>query len=413
YLVMEYLEGHDLDAELNAKGPLPIDEAVGYLLQVCAAMTEAHKLGVVHRDLKPSNLFLCPDPGGLLVKVLDFGISKMASDDDSRLTGTMASVGTPVYMSPEQVRSARDVDARADIWALGIILYELLAGRTPFEGSMTAAAAAIVADPTPPLENFRVGVPPALAAAIYRALSKDREARQATAVEFAQSIAPFAGSVRPSVAPPAASPSTDTAIPAPSQWAVTPTPSHVRAVDGVATLARSDAPHADSSSPSIIAPHTDSSSPSIVSASEPPRPSRRWLLPAGGAGALLALALALHSGAPHPSARTVALAPPAPGNAPDPTASGAPHLLGDPPLLPSSHSSLQATGDPAGDASAANSAQGASVARSGPSKAGAAYSPAASRAVRPRSKPSEATMHTNPGSSVVQPAHGSGNPLFL
>jgi serine/threonine protein kinase len=150
YLVMEYLEGHDLEAELAARGPLPIGEAVGYVLQACTAMTEAHGAGIVHRDLKPSNLFLCPEREGWTVKVLDFGISKMADDGDARLTGTQASVGTPLYMSPEQVRSSRSVDLRTDIWALGVILYELLAGRTPFEGSTTAAAASIVADATPP-----------------------------------------------------------------------------------------------------------------------------------------------------------------------------------------------------------------------------------------------------------------------
>src|SRR5580658_8770850 len=233
YLVMEYLEGHDLEAELVARGPLPIAEAVGFVLQVCGAMAEAHTAGIVHRDLKPSNLFLTPDRDGWLVKVLDFGISKMADEGDAKLTGTQTTVGTPLYMSPEQVRSSRNVDARSDIWSLGVILYELLAGRTPFEGSTTAAAAAIVADPTPPLQEFRPDVPPDLQAAIHLALCKDPRGRYATVGEFAQAIAPFAGAIRPSMMPPSSQPSSGTPLPRPTPAPLTP--SYPRAPEGAAT----------------------------------------------------------------------------------------------------------------------------------------------------------------------------------
>ncbi|MDF2696371.1 MAG: Serine/threonine-protein kinase pkn3, partial [Labilithrix sp.] len=128
YMVMDFLEGHDLQVEIERRGRLPIGEAVDYVLQACAAMVEAHQLGIIHRDLKPSNLFLelDPDSGGesWIVKVLDFGISKVAANEgDAKLTEVDAIMGTALYMSPEQVKASHSVDARSDIWALGVILY--------------------------------------------------------------------------------------------------------------------------------------------------------------------------------------------------------------------------------------------------------------------------------------------------
>jgi serine/threonine-protein kinase len=188
YMVMEYLDGVDLGHMLEKNGALPVQEAVDYVLQACNAMAEAHAEGVIHRDLKPSNLFVTH---GRKVKVLDFGISKLENDKEARVTATQAVVGTPLYMSPEQVRSAKHVDARTDIWSLGIILYELVTGRTPFEGSTTAAAAAICIDNPPPIATFRQDVPPELEYAIMIALQKEPNNRFGNVQLLAQAIAPF------------------------------------------------------------------------------------------------------------------------------------------------------------------------------------------------------------------------------
>src|SRR5689334_6553526 len=131
YMVMEYLDGGDLSAWLKERGALPVEQAVEFVLQASEAIAEAHALGIVHRDLKPSNLFVTRRrDGSMTVKVLDVGISKTTSIDAAAMdmTATTAVMGSPLYMSPEQLQSSKDVDARSDIWSLGIILYELLAG---------------------------------------------------------------------------------------------------------------------------------------------------------------------------------------------------------------------------------------------------------------------------------------------
>ena len=140
YIVMESLEGEDLARWLAARGALRLEEAIAFMLQACEALAEAHVLGIVHRDLKPSNLFCSRRPDGALsIKVLDFGISKIAdlatsAPGSGRSSGAKAAVGSPFYMSPEQMQSAPDVDHRTDIWALGVILFELLTTTVPFEG---------------------------------------------------------------------------------------------------------------------------------------------------------------------------------------------------------------------------------------------------------------------------------------
>jgi serine/threonine-protein kinase len=188
---MELLRGHDLEAELRARGPLPIHEAVDWILQACAAVGEAHSAGIVHRDLKPSNLFLADEAGTRVLKVLDFGISKVAREEPA-MTSAAVTVGTPLYMSPEQVRSSRDVDGRTDVWALGVILYELVAGAPPFLGTTTAAIAAIVADATPSLRRVRPDAPEDLELAVATALAKSPADRFPTAEALGASLTPFA-----------------------------------------------------------------------------------------------------------------------------------------------------------------------------------------------------------------------------
>jgi len=192
FLVMEYLEGGDVEVELRRRGALPIGEAIAYVLQACGAMQEAHALGIVHRDLKPTNLFLAQEGTTRVLKVLDFGIAIDAPvADEVRLTRTETVMGTPLYMAPEQFRSARDVDARADIWALGATLYELLTGVPPFTGSATTIGVAIVNDDVRPIEALRADVPPGLGNVVRRALEKDRERRFQTVQAFGDALRPF------------------------------------------------------------------------------------------------------------------------------------------------------------------------------------------------------------------------------
>src|SRR5689334_2466189 len=196
YMVMEYLEGTDLAGWLTQQGVLPPDLAVDFLLQACEAIAEAHTVGIVHRDLKPANLFVIRRPdGALAVKVLDFGISKAADAGgiSSGMTHTAAFMGSPLYMSPEQMHSPKDADVRTDVWALGVILFELLTGELPFVAdSIFALREQMLSTAPASLRSKRPDAPEGLEAAIQRCLDKDRQKRFQTIGELSLALLPFA-----------------------------------------------------------------------------------------------------------------------------------------------------------------------------------------------------------------------------
>lgn len=197
FIVMEFLIGEDLEQVVDHHGVLQIPEAVDYVLQACEALAEAHVMGIVHRDLKPANLFLLHRADGSpCVKILDFGISKLtdvaASTPDMGMTKTHAVMGSPRYMSPEQMRSSKDVDARADIWAIGIILHELLAGAVPFDGASMPQICAAVLEQTP--KNIRVLRPEITAeldAIVTKCLAKKPEERFENVAQLAHALSAF------------------------------------------------------------------------------------------------------------------------------------------------------------------------------------------------------------------------------
>jgi tRNA A-37 threonylcarbamoyl transferase component Bud32 len=198
YIVMEHLEGSDLGSILKTKGVPPVGSAVDYVLQASEGLAEAHAKGIVHRDLKPANLFLTRRPDGTpLVKILDFGISKLneaAQSGSFRLTRPRATVGSPQYMSPEQMIASPDVDPRADIWALGVILYELLAGAPPFAApTFVELCLEVTNKPHRPLGARVPGLAPGLVVVVNRCLQKSPAARFPDLAAMASALVPHAG----------------------------------------------------------------------------------------------------------------------------------------------------------------------------------------------------------------------------
>jgi hypothetical protein len=197
YMVMEYLDGRDLDVMVESGEEISVEDAVDYVLQACEALAEVHGLGIVHRDLKPANLFLTKGADGLpCVKLIDFGISRtdspLASKDVAKLTQPDTVMGSPRYMSPEQMESAGKADSRSDIYGIGAVLYELLTHKCPHEGEtfLDIYAAATLGPPAAP-SSLRSGVPHALDEVILRCLRIDPNERFVDTAELAVALAPF------------------------------------------------------------------------------------------------------------------------------------------------------------------------------------------------------------------------------
>ncbi len=295
FIVMELLDGEDLDSVLAMRGALPISEAVDYILQACLGVAEAHAAGIVHRDIKPSNLFLTRTASGApLVKVLDFGISKVLEPENEDPDGTAAGalLGSPYYMSPEQLRNPRKVDGRTDVWALAVTLYNLLTNAHPFEGdTISEVTAAIFTDPARPLLERRPDIPEELSAVLAHALEKRPEDRTASVSVLAAELAPFATSSGRLAA----------------QRLSSTVPPHVVA-------SRPGTSRENSHSPAALTatlPAADATAPSVEAPEAPvaPRSSRLWLFALAAALAGVIGWLALRSVPAPQSDRTATEAP--------------------------------------------------------------------------------------------------------
>jgi eukaryotic-like serine/threonine-protein kinase len=302
FIVMEYLEGADLKALLAERGVLAPGEAAAYVSEACEALAEAHAAGIIHRDIKPANLFVATHRGAApTIKVLDFGIAKMAAAPGAagmEMTSTKEILGTPLYMSPEQMRSMRSADARSDVWSLGVILYRALTGVLPFKGeTLTEICMAVLTDLPPRPSSLRPDLPPGLDAVILGCLEKDPARRIGGAAELAIALAPF---VTGGARPPLPSFEAERSL---ASFASASTSSPVGDATNAATLVWK---------PAVAESTEKTASRASWARTERPAParSRPWLLGAIGLG-LLTVALAILGGLgvfARPSAAPVAVA---------------------------------------------------------------------------------------------------------
>ena len=398
YMVMEYLDGSDLEAFVKQRGPLPVEDAVRYVLEAIEAIAEAHAIGIVHRDLKPANLFLGRTADGTSsVKVLDFGISKTADEklegDGLQLTQTTDLLGSPLYMSPEQLQSARSATAQSDVWALGAILYQLLAGRVPFDASSFPELVLMVnMQSPPPLNELRREVPPALAEAAARCLAKKPADRFMSVGELAVAIAPFGPLEAQTSADRACRTLEAAGIP------VRRTLSPPRESAPLATLASSPPVNAESIRPPP-GPSVDARS--LASSTRPPRPGGPWRLV--GVIVLVVLAAAgtylglnrMRSARPTPSPILVETATPSATPVVSATASATPVETANPTVLPAASSAPSTLPADAGSPVASSSVRPPGTTTRPQPRSSAQPTPT-TQPPTPTPAPTNSVQHTNP-----------------
>lgn len=362
FMVMEYLHGRDLAREIANMGALPVAYATRIMLETLEAIVEAHLAGIIHRDLKPANIFLTQRPDGRVrVKVLDFGISKsvgVSSVAELSLTKTSAWIGSPLYMAPEQMQSARDVDHRADIWSLGAIFYEILTGAPPFQAeSLPQLCTMLMSSDAEPVSRKRVEIPPALEAIVMRCLSRDPSARYQSARAVLEDLHAFAATIS------GASAGAFSLAPLPSQRSVEPL-----SVDVVVSVPGQTQIPATKPSAAPLPSAERISTGTAVSWADAPKGSqakgRSWTKPAA-LGAVFGLLAVIGGGVYALSSRSVsdasaeeALAPGAPASAPLADASA--EALPPPEEPKSAPEPAPEKGEPAPEAAAASEASPAS-----------------------------------------------------
>jgi len=282
YMVMEHLEGESLETRL-ARGSMEAQRASQIALQIAEALIEAHRIGIIHRDLKPANVFL-PEraDGSLHIKVLDFGIAKLIDEED--LTKTSVLLGSPMYMSPEQMTSPRDVDARSDIWSLGVLMFEMISGVRPFDGEALPEVCSKVLNANPaPLASLTPGLPPSLIDVVMRCLARDPAERYQSMSELAsalRSLPTVSPATLPTVSPAIEPHGHDTTIPTTLASAELVATTMLASVPPFALTAEADQ-------------LTQDWQPELPPVSSSPRPNRRRRLPRAIAASIFSLALLL------------------------------------------------------------------------------------------------------------------------